>query len=73
MPHALTHCRLYLTQAQCRRLLGLLERAGRKADAGLARKLRDELAAAEAGDADLASWQERKARGEVVGPYQRAR
>lgn len=51
-----THCSPYLTQAQTRRLVELLEANPRKADASLLKKLREELAKARAGDAAYAQW-----------------
>lgn len=46
----ITHCAPYLTQAQTRRLVALLEANPRKADACLLRKLRTSLEIAADGD-----------------------
>lgn len=52
----ITHCAPYLTQAQTRRLVQLLEANPRKHDASLLQKLRTSLEMARAGDERHAKW-----------------
>lgn len=52
----ITHCAPYLTQAQTRRLVQLLEFHPRKADASLLKKLREALEKARQGDVRHAEW-----------------
>jgi len=51
-----THCSPYLTQAQTRRLLLLLEANPRKADASLRKKLKECLRKAADDDLQHAQW-----------------
>lgn len=55
-PKPITHCSPYLTQAQTRRLVALLELHPRKADASLRKKLKKCLVEAEQCDIKHAEW-----------------